>query len=86
MYAAPADGTDQSGTMAALIKRGVHFAVCGVASRAIAGRIAKATGGETDAILKEIQANLISNSHVVPAGIVAVNRAQEKGYSYTLGV
>lgn len=86
VYAAPADGSDQSGTMAALIKRGVHFAVCEMASKAIAGRIAKATGGETDVILKEIEANLIPNSHIVSAGIVAVNRAQEKGYTYTLGV
>jgi intracellular sulfur oxidation DsrE/DsrF family protein len=25
--------------------------------------------------------NLVSNSRMVPAGIVAVNRAQERGYS-----
>ena len=86
VYAAPSDGSDQSGTMAALIKKGAQFAVCEMASRAIAGRIAKATGGETDTILKEIEANLIPNSHLVPAGIVAVSRAQEKGFSYTLGV
>ena len=86
VYAAPADGSDQSGTMDALIKKGVHFAVCQMATRAIAGRIAKATGGETDAILKEIEANLIPNSHIVSAGIVAVNRAQERGYTFVLGV
>jgi len=86
VYAALADGSDQSGTMDALIKKGVHFAVCQMASRAIAGRIAKATGGETDAILKEIGANLIPNSHFVSAGIAAVNRAQEKGYSFALGI
>jgi len=86
VYSAPADGSDQSGTIDALIKKGVHFAVCQMASRAIAGRIAKATGGETDAILQEIGANLIPNSHFVAAGIVAVNRAQEKGYSFALGI
>lgn len=86
VYAAPADGSNQSGTMAALIKKGVHFAVCEMATRAIAGRIAQATGGDLEAVLKEIEANLISNSHLVSAGIVAVNRAQEKGYSYVLGV
>lgn len=86
VYAAPADGSDQNGTMDALIKKGVHFAVCQMATRAIAGRIAKATGAEADAIFKEIGANLISNSHFVSAGIVAVNRAQEKGYSFALGV
>jgi intracellular sulfur oxidation DsrE/DsrF family protein len=85
VYAAPADGSDQSGTLDALIKKGVHFAVCQMASRAIAGRIAKTTGAEADAIFKEIGANLISNSHFVSAGIVAVNRAQEKGYSFAFG-
>ena len=35
-----------------------------------------------DAILDEIGANLIPNSRFVPAGIVAVNRAQEHGYSF----
>jgi intracellular sulfur oxidation DsrE/DsrF family protein len=86
LYAAPDDGSDQSGTMAELIKKGVHFAVCQMASRAIAGRIAKATGGDADAIFKEIGANLIPNSHFVAAGIVAVNRAQERGYSFAIGV
>ena len=86
VYAAPADGSDQGGAMDALIKKGVQFAVCQMASRAIAGRIAKATGGDADAILKEIGANLIPNSHFVPAGIVAVNRAQEKGYSFALAI
>ena len=86
VYAAPSDGSDQSGAMDALIKKGVQFAVCQMASRAIAGRIARATGGDTDAILKEIGANLIPNARFVPAGIVAVNRAQEKGYSFALGI
>ena len=86
VYAAPGDGSDESGAMDALIKKGVHFAVCQMASRHIAGRIAQATGGETDAILKEIGANLVPNGHFVSAGIVAVNRAQEKGYSFALGI
>ncbi len=86
VFAAPGDGSDQSGTMDALIKKGVQFAVCQMASRAIAGRIAKATGSDTDTIFKEIGANLIPNSHFVPAGIVAVNRAQERGYSFAIGV
>jgi intracellular sulfur oxidation DsrE/DsrF family protein len=86
LYAAPGDGSDQSGTMEELIKKGVHFAVCQMASRAIAGRIAKATGGDADAIFKEIGANLIPNSHFVAAGIVAVNRAQERGYSFAIGI
>jgi intracellular sulfur oxidation DsrE/DsrF family protein len=86
VFAGPGDGSDQSGVMDALIKKGVQFAVCQMASRAIAGRIAKAAGGDIDAIFKEIGANLIPNSHFVPAGIIAVNRAQERGYSFSIGV
>src|SRR5579863_306823 len=47
-----------------------------------AGRIAKANGLETDNVVKEITANLIGNARMVPAGILAVNRAQERGYSF----
>ena len=78
----PAGETAQAGKMEALIKKGVQFAVCSMSTRGIATRIAKANGLETDNVIKEITANLIGNSHMVPAGILAVNRAQERGYSF----
>jgi intracellular sulfur oxidation DsrE/DsrF family protein len=68
-------------TLDALSKRGVQFAVCSLATRFLAGMIAGALGGSADAIHSELIANLVSNSRMVPAGIVAVNRAQERGYS-----
>ena len=49
---------------------------------ALPGRIARATGGDADKILEEMVANLVPNARLVPAGIVAVNRAQERGYSF----
>lgn len=64
-----------------MVKKGVHFAVCGMSSRAIAGRIAKGTGGKADDILKELTSNLVGNARIVPAGILAVSRAQEYGYT-----
>jgi intracellular sulfur oxidation DsrE/DsrF family protein len=64
-----------------LLKRGVHLAVCMMATRRIAGTIAASTGGNTDRVYEELAANLVSQAHLVPAGIVAVNRAQERGYS-----
>jgi intracellular sulfur oxidation DsrE/DsrF family protein len=64
-----------------LIKRGVHYAVCDMASHRFAGQIARKVDGTADAIYKEMTANLIGNAHFVPAGIIAVNRAQERGYS-----
>jgi intracellular sulfur oxidation DsrE/DsrF family protein len=66
----------------ALLKRGVHLAVCQLATRAYAGEIAMAVGSTTENIYAELTSNLVSNSHIVPAGIVAVNRAQERGYSF----
>jgi intracellular sulfur oxidation DsrE/DsrF family protein len=83
LYAAAGDGqTGVAGRMDILIKKGVQFGICNTASRGISGRIAKATGGDADAILAEIGQNLIPNARLVPAGIVAVNRAQERGYSF----
>jgi intracellular sulfur oxidation DsrE/DsrF family protein len=86
VYAAAGDGSGQAGRMNALIKKGVHFAVCQMSTRRIAGRIAQATGVETDSVIKEISANLIDNARLVPAGIVAVNRAQERGYSFVYAI
>jgi intracellular sulfur oxidation DsrE/DsrF family protein len=64
-----------------LQKQGVQLAVCSVATRAYAGNAARATGANVDAIFDELVANLVGNARMVPAGIVAVNRAQERGYS-----
>lgn len=69
-------------TVNSILKRGVQLAVCSTATRAVAGTIAKATGGNADAINTELRTNLLSNSRMVPAGIVAVSRAQERGYTF----
>jgi intracellular sulfur oxidation DsrE/DsrF family protein len=82
VYASASDGGEQSRSLGDLIKKGVHFGVCQMATRNISGRIARATGGDAGAIFKELAANLVDNARLVPAGIVAVNRAQERGYSF----
>jgi intracellular sulfur oxidation DsrE/DsrF family protein len=69
-------------TLEALIGRGVHFAVCQMATRRFAGAIAAAHKLDVEAVYKELTSNLIRNSHMVPAGIVAINRAQERGYAF----
>jgi len=69
-----------------LLTRGVHLAVCQMATRNHAGMIAKAAGTDADSVYKELVANLLSNAHMVSAGIVAINRAQERGYSFAHGV
>jgi intracellular sulfur oxidation DsrE/DsrF family protein len=61
--------------------RGMHLAVCQLATRVLAGSIAKAVNGKQGDVFNEIAANLMPNAHLVAAGIVAVNRAQERGYA-----
>jgi len=63
------------------VKRGVHLAVCDLSTHRLAGFIAKKIDGKADEIYKEMTANALGNVHFVPAGIVAVNRAQERGYA-----
>jgi intracellular sulfur oxidation DsrE/DsrF family protein len=69
------------GSMDALAKQGVQYAVCSMATTRIAGTIARATGGDAKAIFAELTSNLVDNARMVPAGIVATQRAQERGYA-----
>jgi len=66
----------------AVLKRGVRFGVCRMATRGLAGSLAKSTGETADKVFDELSANLIGNARLVPAGIVAVSRAQEHGYTF----
>jgi hypothetical protein len=68
-------------TVATLADRGAVIAVCAQATRGMAGRIAMATGGSQEAILKELMANPVRNGRYVPAGVVAATHAQEHGYT-----
>ena len=72
---------NRGNTLDSLIKRGLRLGVCQVSSRGYAAGIAMAIGATPDAIFNEMVANLVPNARLVPAGIVAVNRAQERGYS-----
>ena len=69
-------------TIPMMVEKHVHFAVCGAATHFIAGVLAKATKAKADDIYAELAANLVANSHMVPAGIVALNRTQERGYAF----
>ena len=76
-----ADFDNRGMTLDSLFKLGVQLAVCATSTRGYAAAIAQATGGNADTIFQELTANLVPSSRLVPAGIVAVNRAQERGYS-----
>jgi intracellular sulfur oxidation DsrE/DsrF family protein len=68
-------------TIESVVKRGTRFAVCDMATHFFAAQVAMMSGGNADAVYKELTGNLIPNSHMVAAGVVAVNRAQEYGYT-----
>jgi hypothetical protein len=68
-------------TIGSVVKRGTQFAVCDMATHFFAQQLAMASGESPDAVYKELLANTIPSSHMVAAGVVAVNRAQEYGYT-----
>jgi hypothetical protein len=69
-------------TLSTLLDHGLRLAVCQMSTRGYAAAIASAIGGTAEAIYAELVSNLVGgNARMVPAGIVAVNRAQERGYS-----
>jgi len=81
----PPKANPSAASLASLSNQGVQFAVCGMATSRLAGVIARAVGGNADAVNRELIANLVSNGRMVSAGIIAVNRAQERGYSFVRG-
>ncbi len=66
-----------------MLKRGVRLAVCGLSTRATASLISQKSGARVDDVYAELTEHLVLNGHMVPAGIVAVNRAQERGYTFS---
>jgi len=68
-------------TISSVTQRGTQFAVCDMATNMLAGVVATSTKGVQEAIYQEFVRNLIPNSHLMAAGVVAVNRAQEYGYT-----
>lgn len=78
-----ADLTNNGVTIGSLVERGTHFGVCQLATRRAASIIGRATGQEVNAVVAELTSNLVPNAHMVPAGIVAIARAQEHGYAFS---
>ena len=74
--------TNQNATIDNVFKLGVQLAVCSISTRGYASNIVQAQGGNIDTVFNELISNLVGpNARMVPAGIVTVNRAQERGYS-----
>src|SRR5262249_15911973 len=73
-----AAGTSVGITLESVTRRGAQLAVCRVATRNFAGAIAASTKSPVEKINEELIANIVGNAHMVPAGIIAVSRAQER--------
>ena len=73
-------------TLDSLSERGARFAVCDTATHGIANLLSRNTHESSDTIYAELAGHLIRNAVLVPAGITAINLAQERGYSYTVAV
>jgi intracellular sulfur oxidation DsrE/DsrF family protein len=68
-------------TIDSVIKKGVRIAICDQATRFTASGLARAMNTTVDAIYNDFKANPVPSSRFVPAGVLAVNRAQERGYT-----
>lgn len=66
-----------------MARRGVHFAICGAATRGLAGQIAgaKADRESVQKIVDELMASAPANTHFMASGILAAQRAGEYGYT-----
>ena len=65
-----------------LLAKGVLVGVCNIALTFNSMRLAKETGIPAETIKQEWIANLLPGVKVVPSGVIAVNRGQEKGCAY----
>ena len=73
-------GENREPTLASLDAKGARFAVCGAATAYLAKMLAK-VGGDSAGVERELKDNLIPGAVLMASGIVAVNRAQERGYA-----
>jgi intracellular sulfur oxidation DsrE/DsrF family protein len=72
----PGTGVEQ------LLAKGVMFGVCNVALTIYSGAVAQKMGMDPAAVKAEWVAGLLPGCQVVPSGVLAVARTQEKGCGY----
>ncbi len=65
-----------------LLAKGVLIGVCNIALTFNSMTMAKETGTPAETIKKDWVANLLPGVLVVPSGVIAINRSQEKGCAY----
>jgi intracellular sulfur oxidation DsrE/DsrF family protein len=65
-----------------LQKRGATFIICNNALGIFAGLVAQSRGVSADAVLADFKANILPGVTLVPAMVVAIEKAQGRGISY----
>ncbi len=74
------NGMYQDWSAEAVLKRGGSFMVCHNATTAVAALFASKTGRTPPAVLAEFKQNFLPGFMLVPAGVTAVQLAQENGW------
>ncbi len=62
--------------------RGIVFLICNTAIKLRAREIAAERGDTYEAVYEDLKASLLPGMILVPAMVVAINRAQESGFTY----
>ncbi len=68
--------------VASLQKRGVTFLLCNTALRRLSRMLAEQRGETYEAVYEDLKSSQLPGVILVPALVVAINRAQEAGFSY----
>jgi hypothetical protein len=76
-----ASGANGENSLESLAAQGVKYVICNRATRTLSRGLAAATGASPEDVYAELVAGAIPNSRFVAAGVLAVTRAQELGYS-----
>jgi len=75
------EATNLGNTIASVTDRGVVLAICDLATHFGASGVAPMVGSTPDAVYNDFKANTLPHSRFVSAGVNAVTRAQEVGYT-----
>jgi intracellular sulfur oxidation DsrE/DsrF family protein len=68
-------------TIDSLVARGAKIAICENATRFFSGQLAAAADVSANAVYDELIGNAVEGGRFVSAGVIALTRAQEYGYS-----
>jgi intracellular sulfur oxidation DsrE/DsrF family protein len=83
MYKIPADKQPLPGiSIENLMASGTLFGACNMAIKFYSGLVAKGMNMTADDVANDWRANLIPGMQVLPSGVWAVNRVQERGCTY----